>query len=220
MGNDAGHRAPGRRQKLAALVGLAIAAWAGAAGAAEAPVADAENGAALVKRLGCVKCHGEQGISGQPMIPNLIGQKEDYLRKQLFELRRGFLSEAKGLKRQHQVMGFQAGRLGDGQMADIAAYYAKLSCPSEDRTDPGPAPKAVPRCIPCHGQRGVSQRATIPNLAGQNRGYLAGQMWVLRAASPGADSWRQHPILSSQTARLSDEDIEALARYFQNMGCP
>lgn len=86
---------------------------------ASAPQAgDADAGKA--KAATCVACHGANGISAQPMYPNLAGQKADYLVKSL-----------KGYKdgtRKDRTMGAMAAPLSDTDIDNLAAYYSSLSC--------------------------------------------------------------------------------------------
>ena len=66
----------------------------------------------------CAACHGPNGISSNPMWPNLAGQKEQYLIKQLKAFRSG--------KRKDPSMGPMAKPLSDADIEDLAAYYAGL----------------------------------------------------------------------------------------------
>jgi len=88
----------------------------GAAGAAQA--ADAAAGKA--KSSTCVACHGANGVSNNPIYPSLAGQKEQYMVKQMKAFRDG--------QRQDPVMTAMAKPLSDDDIANLAAYYAGLSC--------------------------------------------------------------------------------------------
>ena len=66
----------------------------------------------------CAACHGPAGISAIPMYPNLAGQKEAYLAKQLKDFKSG--------ARKDPVMAPMAMALSDEDVANIAAYYASL----------------------------------------------------------------------------------------------
>ena len=66
----------------------------------------------------CAACHGAAGISAVPMYPNLAGQKEAYLAKQLKDFKSG--------KRQDPVMAPMAKMLSDEDLLNVAAYYASL----------------------------------------------------------------------------------------------
>lgn len=66
----------------------------------------------------CAACHGQQGISVNPMWPNLAGQKERYLVKALKDFRSG--------ERKHPNMSPVARTLSDADIEDLAAYYSRL----------------------------------------------------------------------------------------------
>ena len=84
------------------------AAGAAEAGAAKAPL--------------CAACHGQKGVSGNPLWPNLAGQQEQYLAKQIRAFRDGERTDV-------SMQPFVA-VLTDQDIEDLAAYYASLSpCP-------------------------------------------------------------------------------------------
>ena len=101
------------KKASAVLFALALA---GAAGAVQA--ADANAGKA--KSNTCVACHGAKGVSNNPIYPNLAGQKEQYLAKQIKAFRDG--------TRQDPIMSAMAKPLSDADIANLAAYYASLDC--------------------------------------------------------------------------------------------
>ena len=68
----------------------------------------------------CAGCHGAAGISPTPAWPNLAGQHAAYLEKQLQNYKSGVRTDA--------MMQPQAKMLSDADMANLAAYYASLSC--------------------------------------------------------------------------------------------
>jgi cytochrome c553 len=67
----------------------------------------------------CVSCHGQDGIAVAPIYPSLAGQHEDYLVRALDEYKHG--------GRKNPVMKQFAGNLKDEDIAQIAAYFSKLS---------------------------------------------------------------------------------------------
>ena len=70
----------------------------------------------------CAACHGKNGISGNPLWPNLAGQQQQYLAKQIKAFRDGDRSDA-------SMQPFVA-NLTDQDIEDLAAHYASLSpCP-------------------------------------------------------------------------------------------
>lgn len=74
---------------------------------------DAENGRS--KSALCAACHGPTGISISPLVPNLAGQKEDYLVKAIKDYRSG--------KRKDPMMTSLVQGLSDTDVADLAAYF-------------------------------------------------------------------------------------------------
>lgn len=84
--------------------------------AATASAADAEAGKA--KAAVCVACHGPDGISLNPLWPNLAGQQDQYMIKQMKAFRDG--------QRIDPVMAPMAAGLSDDDIANLAAYYAGL----------------------------------------------------------------------------------------------
>lgn len=64
----------------------------------------------------CTGCHGLDGRSNQPAIPNIAGQKEQYLIKALRDFRIG--------ERHQLMMNFLARSMSDEEIEGYAAYYA------------------------------------------------------------------------------------------------
>lgn len=75
---------------------------------------DAAKGKA--KSVVCAACHGPAGISSNPMWPNLAGQQEQYLVKQIKAFRDG--------DRKDPMMSPMAAALSDDDIANLAAHYA------------------------------------------------------------------------------------------------
>ncbi|MDX1655065.1 MAG: cytochrome c [Candidatus Competibacteraceae bacterium] len=91
------------------LLTLALAGAAHAAGDPEAGKAKSNT---------CVACHGANGISNNPLWPNLAGQKDQYMVKQLKAFKSG--------ERQDPLMGPMAAPLSEQDMEDLSAYYSSL----------------------------------------------------------------------------------------------
>jgi cytochrome c553 len=66
----------------------------------------------------CAACHGVAGISGADIWPNLAGQKQGYLVKQIKAFRDG--------TRNDPTMAPMAKALPEDQIENVAAYYASL----------------------------------------------------------------------------------------------
>lgn len=162
----------------------------------------------------CQECHGEAGLSTSDHYPNLAGQNEAYLRKQLTDFQSG--------ARQSEVMNAMASELSQDNIASIAAYFASAPAMSARKWgddalgqrlfDTGDATRALPACASCHGARshGSPRENPVPVLAGQREIYLIAQLWSWktdnRTNSPGA-------TMNVIAQALSDTDIDALAKY-------
>ncbi|MGB2115621.1 MAG: c-type cytochrome [Porticoccaceae bacterium] len=90
----------------ALLMGLAPLSFAGDVAAGKA------------KSMTCAGCHGTNGISINPMWPNLAGQKQAYLASSLQMYRDG--------RRKNAMMSAMAKNLTDADIANLAAYYSSL----------------------------------------------------------------------------------------------
>lgn len=82
------------------------------------PVFAGDIAAGKGKSMMCSACHGTAGISAVPTYPNLAGQKEAYLTKQLKDFKSG--------KRNDPTMKGMVASLSDEDMANLSAYYASL----------------------------------------------------------------------------------------------
>lgn len=99
-----------KRVLSAVLVSMALVA-SGAALAGDAAAGKA-------KSATCAGCHGAAGISNNPLWPNLAGQKEAYLVKQMKAFRDG--------TRADPMMAPMSKPLSDDDIANLAAYYSSL----------------------------------------------------------------------------------------------
>lgn len=75
-------------------------------------------------------------------------------------------------------------------------------------------PALVPLCASCHGEQGVSASPVIPNLAGQQQGYLED---ALRAYKTNQRQGGSAVMMNGLAAHLSDADIAALAAYYASL---
>jgi cytochrome c553 len=94
---------------------LAVLPLVVATGAAQA-AGDASAGRS--KAAVCAACHGPNGVSANPQWPNLAGQKDLYIIKQLKAFRDG--------TRVDPLMSAQAQPLSDRDIEDLAAYFSSL----------------------------------------------------------------------------------------------
>ena len=166
--------------------------------------ADAAAGRTLAETQ-CKDCHGVDGKGVSPGIPHLAGQSAAYLTLALREYREG--------KRSHAVLKAITRGAPEGDLDNIAAYYASLPPVPPPDHPRAPPPyeegrKVAAACASCHGEDGNSTTAGIPSLAGQQPRYLviATQEYLLgeRKASP------MHAKLRGLTRR----ETENVALYF------
>lgn len=100
-----------KKHVLALIAASAMAVSANAMAAGDAAAGKA-------KAATCAACHGMDGMSKVPTYPNLKGQKEAYLVKQLHAFKDG--------TRKDPTMNAMAKPLSDADMANLAAYFSSL----------------------------------------------------------------------------------------------
>ena len=163
----------------------------------------------------CQGCHGEDGISVEPLIPKLAGQYAKYISKQLRNYQAG--------TRTHQIMSAMAATINDDDLADIAAYFASLPKMKGNGATSNPIGKNIflngdisrmmVACINCHGVngKGISPNTPMfPVIGGQQKAYIRGQLINFRA---GDRSNSPNGIMNRITKTLSDAEIDSLAEY-------
>jgi cytochrome c553 len=167
----------------------------------------------------CQECHGVDGISSDPKIPNHAGQYAGYLIKQLNNFQSG--------ERKHEVMTIMAEDLTATDIADIAAYFASQKIMQGDGDGDnsvgnnlfinGDKARDIPACASCHGEKGKGRLAdnmTYPVIGGQRRVYLRTQLvnWKLgeRTNSPNG-------VMNKIAKQLSDDEIDALVNYISGL---
>lgn len=74
--------------------------------------------AGKAKAAVCAACHGANGISANPLWPNLAGQKDQYIIKQIKAFKDG--------TRKDPLMTPQAAQLSDQDIENLAAYFSSL----------------------------------------------------------------------------------------------
>jgi cytochrome c553 len=189
----------------------------------------------------CAACHGVNGQSQSPMVPNLAGQQRDYLVNQLQDYRDRSRSNLYGV----QYMWGMAGPLKDKQIQELADYFSKqtpikvIKVNSDDPQlargkeifEKGIPEQGVIQCNSCHGQNGEGM-ATFPRLAGQKTYYLIQQLGVWQHPDQksfmqvGGNTWaprtitfaRPRGVLMQGIAKnLSDEDVKAVSVYLSTL---
>lgn len=72
-------------------------------------------------------------------------------------------------------------------------------------------PGALAECAACHGLDGVGRDVEIPNLAGQHEHYLYTQLQAFKSGR------RPHKEMRYESRQLSDEEMQALSRYYAQL---
>ncbi len=157
----------------------------------------------------CAGCHGYDGNSLNPHIPNLAGQSFRYLVKASKDYRDGV--------RQSQLMRAPLQRLSDKTIINLAAYYSRQSPQSQLHKDIASAKafnpladgeKIAASCNSCHGQNGNSSKAGVPVLTGMHVKY------IVSATQAYQHGQRQHQAMQDVVSFYSDTDIEKAAYYY------
>jgi cytochrome c553 len=151
----------------------------------------------------CAACHGADGNSQIPGMPNLTAQSPEY-----------FVSAMKayqGSGRPGTMMNAMASALNDETLRNMGLFYA-LQEPRQTANagggDADAGEESAAACASCHGADGNTIAADMPTLAGQDATYLTA---ALQAYKTGQ---REHEQMVTATADLGDDVIGALAAYY------
>jgi cytochrome c553 len=216
-------------RRLAVAFAGAAALLATSFASGDASAQNVAHGHRFAEELGCVNCHGPAGISSDPKIPNLAGQKYKYLGKQLtsFRLGKALVIEGEAVReRTHPAMSEMAAKLTNAAIRDLAAYYSALACAAPERAMPTEIPKEAARCETCHGGRRSSPFRDEPILNSQKEAYLIGEMEKFQRGAaelskptrtPGGKraDLRYHRLM----AEFMEGDPAKLAAYFSALAC-
>lgn len=179
---------------------------------------DATRGASLAATT-CNNCHGAAGVGTDALFPNLAGQTQAAIYKQLEDFRSG--------RRDAAVMGAYVSGLSPPDVSDLAAHYASLPDPFAGAGGKGASTDAMARrlvevgdplrgiaaCAACHGPLGLTPGA--PGLRGQQRAYLEVQLQALASGTRHNDISAQ---MRSVARQLTAQEISALAAYYSSLG--
>ena len=170
---------------------------------------DVSKGKKLAKRYKCMRCHNENGISEDPDVPSIAGQRAAYLWKQLHDF--------KGHARMDEDMARATRRMDEEEMAHVSAYYAAQERPQKVGGQPMLVVKV---CDSCHEVERIEENGRIevaPVLAGQVRPYLETSMFRFR------DSERHNDLfdrMQSVAQKLTDSEIRRLSVYYSALPMP
>lgn len=200
---------------------LATLVWALLTGSSAFAAGDAAEGQA--QAAACGACHGADGATGlDPSYPNLAGQNEKYLTRQLQMIRDG--------QRDIALMTGQLTGKSDQDLENLAAYYASLpGKTSQAQGDDaqigraaqiyrgGIAKKNVAACSACHAPTGGGNApAGFPLLGGQSSAYTVVQLTAYREGLRTTDE-AYGGMMRGVAQGLTDGEIAVLADYIQGL---
>lgn len=192
-----------------ALGSQAYAAGDGAAGKAQSMV--------------CASCHGQDGATAiDPSYPQLAGQNERYLARQLNMFQSG--------ERDVALMTAQLIGKSEQDLDDLAAYYASLPAKTGEAVGSdadvelakriykgGIAKKGVAACSSCHGPGGAgNSQAGFPRISGQSAAYTAAQLIAYREGERRSDE-EYGGMMRGVSRGLSDREIVVLSDYISGL---
>ncbi len=176
--------------------------------------------AGKAKSITCGACHGADGNSVNPAWPSIAGQHSTYIVKQLQAFKSGARTEP--------LMLGQAMMLTDADMRNLAVYFSEMKTATKVVADPttldygerlyrgGSRENNTPACIACHGPNGRGNpAASYPSLRGQYAVYAAAQLRAYASGERRSDGVTR--VMRDIAAKLSEEDIVAVASYVQGL---
>jgi len=181
---------------------------------------EAIRGLVIARR--CAHCHGQEGFSSDPLVPNLAGMDKLAIWKELNDFRDG--------KRNSAIMGPLAAELTVQDYSDLAAYYAILPIypdPADPRSFPqlpsplthtavaarlisgGDGARGIPPCQACHGP--IGRKMGAPSLIVQNSDYIRLQLEEFASGNRSNDINMPMRVIASL---LNDDERQSLASYY------
>ena len=155
----------------------------------------------------CANCHGDEGISKSPEVPNLAGQNPAYLLEQIRKFGSG--------ERKDQFMQGLIKVLKDEDRIQLALFYAN-SPVAPSAADAGQVARGkelfAKLCVRCHGDQARGNEL-YPRLAGQKMAYLQSSITRYRDHT----GIRNNQLMSIATASLKNDDITAIANYLTQL---
>lgn len=173
--------------------------------------------AGKAKEVVCAACHGVDGNSLNPAWPNLAGQHQSYIKKEIMDFKSG--------ARKSPLMSPQAALIATPQdVADLAAYFSGQTVVT-GTADPkdvlsgmqlfrgGNPVTGVPACTGCHGPTGMGNpQAKFPRLAGQKVDYVTKALKDFRSGTRTNDL---NGMMRGVATHITDAEIDALTKYLR-----
>lgn len=164
---------------------------------------DSAAGQKAAKKVRCRKCHNEDGVSDDPEIPTIAGQRATYLYKQLMDYKSG--------ARENREMRKVARKMSEQQMIDVSVWFSEQERPQPVGGEPL---LVVEVCDSCHEKDVFEEDGRIevaPRLSGQIREYLEVSLNAFKDEERSNDLFLR---MRSHSQKLSDAEIRSLATYY------
>lgn len=177
----------------------------------------------------CMGCHGPDGNSFVAMFPSLAGQNENYIVKQLQDVKSGdrVINEMTGI----------VSVLSEEDFANLGAFYASQTAKAGQGVDASQAElgkqlymggnldTGIIACAACHSPTGQGNSAAgFPALKGQHAPYIVSQLKKFRlgarhngAATAEVRINDGNRMMRDIAFKMKDFEMDALAAYIAGM---
>jgi cytochrome c553 len=167
-----------------------------------------------VATTACASCHGVDGVSTGPGVPNLAGQRTVYLYR--------VLQNYQSRDRRNDAMNHAVGFLNEEALLSVAAYYASLSPARPEASEDSASGTSGPgggdafagirddlkKCGRCHGEDGNAKASGMPNLSAQSPEFFVASMKAY------VDGERNHTLMGKLATGLDDETLHRMGVYY------
>jgi len=165
------------------------------------------------RALLCSVCHGKDGNSIKPDVPNLAGQNPVYLLDQIKKFADG--------RRKNYVMNSLAKGLSSDDKINLAIFYnSRAVKPASIDIQIANQGKQIyeQKCSSCHGKRGLGS-ASFARIAGQQPVYVLKTLKQFRdnAKIETASSKRSSNIMEAIVKQSTDQELEIIAAYIAQL---
>lgn len=206
-------------------MGCGMRSWAPLGLSLLVSVADAAPGdanAGKVKSQLCQSCHGANGVSIAPDIPNLAGQYFEYLFKQIQEFQIQNRNDVRMSPIANSLTTMQ-------DISDIAAYFAAQptmqgKASKSDQTilgkkifENGLPERGLEACAGCHGMKGKGLskgNPQFPVIGGQHKQYILKQLNDFKTNKRMTDPT---DFMTNVGKILNKGELDAVAEYVSGL---
>ena len=212
------------KRSMLSLTSFALFSLAALSANANEPQKTAQKGDAargkVIAAGTCAACHGADGNSQISTNPKLAGQHPEYLFKQMKNFK---AVDGKPAERASAVMMGMISSLDEGQMRDVAAWFASQKqtgdkAKNDPKTNPqgqklyraGDVAKGLAACAGCHGPAGAGMPAQYPRIGGQFADYSEAQLKAFRDGGRANDA---NTMMRTIALKMTDAEMKAVSDY-------